>query len=571
MILPADFLALVLILLAAIISGRFLAPHIVKIFTHAPSRLDRLLDPIENAIYRLLGVDPNHGMGWREYFFSALVVNVFQMILAFIIFVLQGGLPLNPQGFPGLSLDLAFMQVISFATNTNLQHYNGEGVCNQLPNCSSLATNSAGLPVPGLSYLSQMTAVQFLQFTSAATGICVAAAMIRGFVANSKDMGNFYTDFVRSLTRLLLPLCFLAAIVFVALGVPQTINGYQVVQTIEGSAQTILVGPVASLVSIMQLGTNGGGYYGANSAYPFQNPNPASDIFQIFLMLLIPTSLCFVYGQMLGKRKEARPILWGAYGLFAVDLIIAFIPSYSLGPGLEVRFGGFFSTFWTVVTTAVTTGSVNSSLFGNHPLVILSAFMGMLIQSTPGGKGVGVMYMVMYIIITVFIVGLMSGRTPEYLGMKINARDVKLVMMTFLIHPIIILIPTVVAYSSGAASAIGVSTSSTGFTQIFYEFTSAASNNGSDFLGSAGNTPFFNISTALVMFVGRFLPIALLLALAGSMINRRRTGEIGLKTDSPTFTMVLVVSILLLVVLTFFPFLALGPILEFFQKRVNGF
>jgi K+-transporting ATPase ATPase A chain len=321
----------------------------------------------------------------------------------------------------------------------------------------------------------------------------------------------------------------------------------------------------------MQLGTNGGGYYGTNSAYPFQNPNPASDIFQIFLMLLIPTALCFVYGHMLGKRKETRPILWGAYGLFVIDLLIAFIPNYSLGQGMEVRFGGFFTAFWTIVTTAVTTGSVNSSLFGNHPLVILSAFMGMLIQSTPGGKGVGVMYLVMYIVITVFIVGLMSGRTPEYLGMKINARDVKLVMVAFLVHPVIILVPTVLAYATGNASAIGVSTGSTGFTQIFYEFTSAAANNGSNFLGATGNTPFFNMSTGLVMFIGRYAPIGILLALAGSMINRRRSTEIGLKTDSITFTIVLIGSILLLVVLTFFPFLALGPILEQFQKRLNGF
>jgi potassium-transporting ATPase potassium-binding subunit len=570
---PLDFLTIIIILLSALIAGRLLTPHIVKIFTYAPSRLDRFLNPIENAIYRLLGVDPSHGMGWREYFFAALIVNIFQMALAFIIFVFQGGLPLNPQGFPGLTLDLAFMQVISFATNTNLQHYNGEGICTQLPNCSSLATQSNGQLIPGLSYLSQMTAVQFLQFTSAATGICVAAALIRGFVANSKHMGNFYSDFVRSLTRLLFPLCFVSALIFVALGVPQTINGYQIVSTLQGSTQTILVGPVASLVSIMQLGTNGGGYYGANSAYPFQNPNPASDIFQIFLMLLIPTALCFVYGHMLGKKKEARPIIWGAYGLFAIDLLIAFIPNYPLvGQGMEVRFGGFFTNFWTVVTTAVTTGSVNSSLSGNHPLVILSAFMGMLIQSTPGGKGVGVMYLVMYIIITVFIVGLMSGRTPEYLGMKINARDVKLVMVAFLVHPVIILIPTVLAYATGAASAIGLSTGSTGFTQVFYEFTSAAANNGSDFIGSSAQfSPFFNISAGLVMFFGRFLPIGILLALSGSMINRRRSTEIGLKTDSITFTIVLIASILLLVVLTFFPFLALGPLLEFFQHRVNGF
>jgi K+-transporting ATPase ATPase A chain len=559
-----------LILSTALILGRLLAPYITSIFTGTPGRIDKILSPVENRIYRLLGVDPTRGMGWREYFLSAVIVNIFQMSLAFIIFVFQNVLPLNPQGFPGLSLDLAFMQVISFATNTNLQHYNGEGVCNNLPNCSSLSS------VPGLSFLSQMTAVQFLQFTSAATGICVAVAMIRGFIARSQNLGNFYADFVRSLTRLLLPLCFVAALILVGLGIPQTISGYQTVTTVEGATQTILVGPVASLVSIMQIGTNGGGYYGANSAYPFQNPNPASDIFQILLMLLIPTSLCFVFGQLLGKRREARPILFGAYGLFALDLLLAFIPNYGLGQGLEVRFGGFFSIFWTVVTTAVTTGSVNASLAGMHPLVILSAFMGMLIQSTPGGKGVGLMYMVMYIVITVFIVGLMSGRTPEYLGMKINARDVKLVMVAFLVHPIIILVPTVLAYATGAASAIGICvnpcpTASTGFTQIFYEFTSAASNNGSDFLGAAGNTSFFNISTALVMFLGRFVPIGLLLALAGSMINRKRSTEIGLRTDSITFTIVLVGSILLLVVLTFFPFLALGPILEFFQKRVNGF
>lgn len=565
MIQPNDLLTLLLILATAVVLGRLLAPYITSIFTSAPNRIDRIVAPIENRIYRLLGVDPNRGMGWREYFLSALIVNIFQMSLAFIIFVFQNILPLNPQGFPGLNLDLAFMQVISFATNTNLQHYNGEGVCNNPPDCYPLSS------MPGLSYLSQMTAVQFLQFTSAATGLCVAVAMVRGFVSHSQNMGNFYTDFVRSLTRLFLPLCFVAALIFVGLGVPQTIGGYQTVTTVEGATQTILVGPVASLVSIMQIGTNGGGYYGANSAYPFQNPNPASDIFQILLMLLIPTSLCFVFGQLLGKRREARPIIIGAYSLFALDLLLAFIPTYGLGRGIEVRFGGFFSTFWTVVTTAVTTGSVNANLAGMNPLVILSAFMGMLIQSAPGGKGVGLMYMVMYVVITVFIVGLMSGRTPEYLGMKINARDVKFVMITFLVHPVIILVPTVLAYATGAASAVRVSTGSTGFTRIFYEFTSAAANNGSDFLGAAGNTPFFNISTALVMFIGRFAPIGLLLALAGSMINRKRSTEIGLRTDSITFTIVLVGSILLLVVLTFFPFLALGPILEFFQKRVNGF
>jgi K+-transporting ATPase ATPase A chain len=489
-------------------------------------------------------------MDWKEYFLSLVLLNVLQMAIAFLIFVFQDKLPLNPQGFQGLTWDLAFMQVISFGTNTNLQHYNGEAA---------------------LSYLSQMTAVQFLQFTSAGSGLCAAVAMIRGFKNGAKDVGNFYVDFVKSLTRVLFPLCLIASLILVWLGIPQTLNGYTVVKTVEGTTQTILVGPVASLVSIMQIGTNGGGYYGANSAYPLQNPNPASDIFQIFLMLLMPTVMCFVYGEVLGKKMESRPILWGSYGLFALNLIIGFIPNPVLGSGMEVRFGGFFSAFWTIVTDAVTTGSVNASLYAIHPLTILSGFMGMLIQSAPGGKGVGLMYMVMYVVITVFIVGLMSGRTPEYLGMKINARDVALVMVAFLIHPIIILIPTILAYATGAANAIGVGGDSIGFTQILYEYTSAAANNGSDFLGASANTPFFNITTALVMFAGRYGPMGLLLALAGAMIGRKRMAETGLRTDSVLFSIVLIGSTLVLVVLTFFPFLAIGPILAFFQGHLNGF
>jgi K+-transporting ATPase ATPase A chain len=274
---------------------------------------------------------------------------------------------------------------------------------------------------------------------------------------------------------------------------------------------------------------------------------------------------------MLGKKRESRPILIGAYALFAIDLLIVFIHTTPLGQGIETRIGGFFSAFWTVVTTAVTTGSVNSSLSAMHPLVILSAFMGMLIQATPGGKGVGLMYMVMYVVITVFIVGLMSGRTPEYLGIKITGRDVMIVMVAFLIHPLIILIPTALAYATGAAAAIGVTGNSLGFTQILYEFTSAAANNGSDFLGAVANTPFFNISTGIVMFIGRYAPIGLLLALSGSMIGRKRSSEPGLRTDSIIFTVVLVASIIILVVLTFFPFLALGPILSYFQGLKNGF
>jgi K+-transporting ATPase ATPase A chain len=546
--------SVIAILGAALVSGSLLAPYVVRVFNGGPSRLDRVLDPVEKRLCRIIGAQQDATMAWKEYFLAALLLNVGQMTLAFLILTYQNRLPLNPQGFPGLSWDLSLNTVVSFATNTNLQHYAGESA---------------------LSYFSQIGAIQFLQFTSAATGICVMVALVRGFRAGSTNLGNFYVDFIRSLTRILLPLCFVAALVFVALGVPQSLGGYIPVTTVEGSTQTVLVGPVASLVSIMQLGTNGGGYYGANSAYPFQNPSPATDILQIYLMLLLPTTLVFVFGELLGKKRETRPILIGTYGLFALNLAIAFIPPLPVvGPGLETRFGGFFSTFWTVVTTAVTTGSVNSSLSGIHPLAILSAFMGMLIQATPGGKGVGVMYMVMYIVITVFVVGLMTGRTPEYLGMKITARDVKLVMVAFLIHPLIILVPTVLAYATHAVDAIpGFSSlpTSVGFTQVLYEFTTSAANNGSDFLGTSANTPFFNIATAIVIFVGRFGPIAVLLALAGSMVGRKRSSEHRLKTDSNTFSLVLVGSILLLVVLTFFPFLILGPVLAYFQGMVNFF
>ena len=544
-------LAVVLILATTILIAKLLAPYITKVYNRTPSRLDRFFSPIENFIYKLISVNPEHPMGWKQYFLVGLLLNVAQMSIAFLILIFQDNLPLNPLGFPGLNLELAFNTVISFATNTNLQHYNGEVT---------------------LSIFSQLTAIQFLQWTSAATGMCMGIAFVRGLIVGSKNMGNFHVDFVRTITRILLPLCLIASVVLVVMGVPQTLNASTTVTTVQGATQTILVGPVASLDAIMQLGTNGGGFYGANAAHPFMNPSPYSNILLMSLMLLLPTTLIFVFGELLGKKRETRPLLWGAYILFGINLAIAFAPNIPLvAPGIETRLGGFMSNFWTVVTTVATTGSVNTALSAMHPLTITSGFLGMFIQSIPGGKGIGLMYMVMYIIITVFIVGLMSGRTPEYLGIKITGRDVKLVMVAFLIHPLIILIPTVTAYASGAVAAIGVGGSSVGYTQILYEFTTAAANNGSDFLGASGNIPFFNIATGIVMLIGRYAPIAILLALSGSMIGRKRGGDTGLKTDSPIFTIVLVGSIIILVALTFFPFLALGPLSSFFGGLPNGF
>jgi len=545
-------LAVVLIVGIALVLAKLIAPYLVAVYNRKSSRLDKIFNPIENFIYKIIGVDTEQTMGWKQYFFAALLVNVVMIIIAFLIMVFQGSLPLNPMHFPDIHPDLAFMQAVSFTTNTDLQHYNGEAA---------------------FSYLSQTSVLTWLQFTSPITGICVGIAFIRGLVPSSKDMGNFYVDFTRSITRVFLPLAFVASIILIALGVPQTLSGYTTVKTIEGATQSILAGPVASMDGIMQLGTNGGGYYGANAAYPFMNPSQYTDAIMIFLMLLLPLAMLFVFGEMIGKKRESIPLVGGALILGGGCLALAFIPSLpAVGPGIETRFGGFMSNFWTVITTMCTTGSVNASLSGIHPLGITSGFLGMFIQSIPGGKGVGMMYMVMFILITVFIVGLMSGRTPEYLSVKITGRDVLLVMVAFLLHPLSILIPTVTAYASGAAAAIGVNGSSVGFTQILWEFTSASANNGSDFLGASGNTPFFNLSTGIIMLIGRYAPILILLALSGSMIGRKRTGTTtGLKTDTLLFTIVLVASIIILVVLSFFPFLAIGPIASFFGGLKNGF
>ncbi|MCL4450619.1 MAG: potassium-transporting ATPase subunit KdpA [Candidatus Thermoplasmatota archaeon] len=528
-----------------IVLSWFLSSYLLGVFTGRKSRLDRILVPVENFIYLLAGIDSSKNMGWKEYFKALLYLNAGEAILAFFILMFQQSLPLNPMHYSGMSWSLALNTVLSFSSNTNLQHYNGELT---------------------LSYLSQMSAIQFLQFTSAATGLAVGVAVIRGFAGKARTIGNFYYDYVRSLTRVLLPLAFIATIILIFMGVPQALSGYPTVSTLQKGATEILYkGPIASLVSIMQLGTNGGGYFGANSAYPLQNPSQLSDLFEIGMMMFIPTSLLFLFGRMVGDNREGRTLFLAAYAIYGIDLLIAFLSTTVIGRGLEVRIGGVASTLWTVTTTAFTTGSLNASLSGFNPVVILTAFFGMLIQAAPGGVGVGAMYLIMYVIVTIFLVGLMAGRTPEYLGVKIEGSDVKLAVAAFLTHPIIILVPTVVAFAIGAESTVGLAANATGFTRIFYEFTSAAANNGSDYLGAAGNTVFFNVATGIVMWVGRFLPILFMLAIADGVSTRKRSQKQGLKTGSISFVVILVFSIFILTVLTFFPFLVLGPVLQFLQ------
>lgn len=529
-----------------------LSRHLENVYENRKSMFDRLLLPIENLIYKAIGVDRKQGMNWKEYFLSLFLFTAMTAMISFLILLFQGYLPLNPMSFPDLNWSLALNTALSMSSNTNLQHYAGGTT---------------------LSYLSQMVGIQFLQFTSAATGVTVAVAIFRGFSGRKtadSGIGNFYVDLVRTMTRVLIPLSLIAAIILVSLGIPQSLSGYDLVRTLSGATQIIRTGPVASLVSIMQIGTNGGGYYGANSAYPFQNPSPATNFLEIGMMMLLPTTMMFLFGRMIRKKGEGRTMIIASYALYSVALALAFVPLTRVGPDMEIRFGAFSSVLWTVTTTAFTTGSLNTSLSALNPLVIVAAFLGMLVQAMPGGIGVGAMYLLMYIMITVFIVGLMAGRTPEYLGSKITAGDIKLAVMGFLTHPVIILVPTIIAFWIGAYHAVGVGNGSTGFTEIFYEFTSAAANNGSDFLGSSANNTFFNVSTGVVMWTGRFVPIFIMLAIAGRMADRKRTKEIALRTDDLIFPVILVISIFILAVLTFLPFLAIGPVLMFLEGLNNA-
>ena len=536
---------------SVLVGGWLLSSYLLTVYSTRRTKLDRIFGPIERAIYYLGGVNPYEEMGWKAYLRAVLALNAVEAVIGFVLLLFQGSLPLNPMRAPDMSWSLSFNTALSFSSNTNLQHYNGGSA---------------------LSYLSQMAVIQFLQFTSAATGLSVGIAVFRGLTGKTKGLGNFYVDYTRTLVRVLIPLSGVAALVLIFLGVPQSLNGYTIFKTLEiGGSEVVKSGPIASLVSIMQLGTNGGGYFGSNAANPLTNPSQITNLFELALMMLIPTSLPFLFGRMLGRMKEGRTIIVASYSLYFIDLVIAFIPITHLGQGMEVRFGAASSVFWTVTTTAFTTGSVNASLSAFNPLVILAALFGMIIQATPGGIGVGAMYMLMYVIMTVFIVGLMAGRTPEYLGTKINAGDVKLAIIAFLSHPIIILIPTVITFAIGAQAAAGLGTNSLSFTQILYEYTSAAANNGSDFLGSAGNTVYFNVSTGIVMWLGRFIPIAVMLAIAGNMVQRKRYASEALRTDTFAFTAVLIVAIFILAVLTFFPFLAIGPILSYLEGFKNGF
>ncbi|KPV56274.1 potassium ABC transporter ATPase [Paenibacillus sp. A3] len=540
-----------------------LGTYLYHVFSGEANRTDRLFGWAERLIYKLIGLRERKGMTWKTYGLSFIVTNLVLVALGYLLLRLQKLLPLNPNGIDNMEQTLSFNTVISFMTNTNLQHYSGES---------------------GLSYLSQMALITMMMFTSAATGLCVAIAFIRGVTTKGKTLGNFYEDFVKAHTRVFLPFAFVVTLALVALHVPQTLQPTITVQTLEGAEQQIAIGPVASLESIKHLGTNGGGFFGVNSSHPFENPNPLTNVIEMLSMWCLSAALPYTYGLFAKNRKQGWVIFSAMLILFVLFLSLVYTSELNGNPALnklgmdasqgsmegkEVRFGIPMSALFTTVTTAATTGSVNNMHDTLTPLGGITPLALMMLNCVFGGKGVGLVNMLMYAILGVFLAGLMVGRTPEFLGRKIEAREMKLIAIAILAHPFIILAPTAIALATELGKAAITNPSFHGISQVLYEYTSSAANNGSGFEGLGDNTAFWNITTGLVMLFGRYISMIALLAVAGSLSRKQWVPEtVGtFRTDNGLFVGILVGTVLIIGALTFLPAIVLGPVAEHLTLR----
>ena len=561
--------ALVIYMVLVIPMGTYL----YHITTGRKTFADPVFDRIDNGIYRICKID-RQGMNWKQYALSLLTTNAVMIFAGYLILRLQGSLFLNPNGTGAMEPTRAFNTIISFMTNTNLQHYAGES---------------------GLSYLSQTLVIIFMMFTSAATGYAACMAFIRGITGTGKDMGNFYEDMIRIMTRVLIPVSIVIALILVSQGTPENYTANLTVQTLEGKNQDIAMGPMAALVAIKHLGTNGGGFLGANSSTPLENPTILSNMVEMYAMAILPGACVIVFGRMFhdknkkaqAEKKGTRPMfgrqagpVFGAMAiLFLVGLMICFFAEKAGNPvleqaglsqamgnmeGKEVRFGISQSALFTTVTTSFTTGTVNNMHDSLTPLGGMVPLLHMMLNCVFGGKGVGFMNMIMYAILAVFLCGLMIGRTPEYLGKKIEGREMKLIVIVLILHPLLILGFSALAVVNQAGLAGITNPSFHGLSQVLYEFASSAANNGSGFEGLADNTGFWNMTTGVVMFLGRYIPIIAQIAIAGSLLAKRRMNEsVGtLRTDNVLFMLILVFIVYIFAALTFFPALALGPIAE---------
>lgn len=556
-------LQFLLIIMLVIVIAVPLSKYLALVFSREKTKLDRFFSPLENVIYQVSGIRDLAETGWKKYTLTLLFSNAVLLGISYLILRLQKFLPLNPGKIGNMEPTLTFNTVISFMTNTNLQDYSGE---------------------TGLSILSQMLFVTTMMFTSAATGLAVAIAIIRALSTKGKVIGNFYQDFVRANVRVLLPLAIIVTLLLVAMGVPQTLASSTTVTTLEGKVQTIALGPVASLESIKHIGTNGGGFFGVNSAHPFENPNPLTCVLEILSMWCIPAALPLTYGRMIGNRKQGWVIFGSMLAIFLVMLAMVYNAEQAGNPALnklgfsanqgsmegkEVRFGVPLSSLFTAVTTAATTGTVNNMHDTLTPLGGFVPLALMMLNNVFGGEGVGFVGMLMYAILAVFLAGLMVGRTPEFLGRKIEPREMKLIVIALLLHPFIILVPSAIAFMTHLGTDAISNPGFHGISQVVYQYTSAAANNGSGFEGLRDNTPFWNISTGIVMLFGRYISIIALLAVAGSLVKKQPVPEtIGtFRTDNATFGAILIGTVLIIGALTFFPVLVLGPIAEFLTIR----
>jgi K+-transporting ATPase ATPase A chain len=552
-----EWLQIIITLLLFMLIVVPLGKYLYYVSTGEKTVVDKVFNPIDNFIYKICGINKEEEMNWKEYVVSIIVVNAVMVFIGYIILRVQGLLFLNPNKVNGMEQSLSFNTIISFMTNTNLQDYSGES---------------------GLSNLSQMIVIIFMMFTSAATGFAAALAFMRGIIGK-KSMGNFFVDITRIITRVLLPFSIVIGLLLVSQGVPQTLSGTKTVTTIEGKMQDIAMGPVAALEAIKHVGTNGGGFFGANSAHPFENPTPLTNLIELLSMMMIPGALVYTFGLMLKNKKQGWAIFGAMAGLFIIALPICYFAEKAGNPvlahiglsqamgnmeGKEVRFGIGESSLFTTVTTAFTTGTVNNMHDSLTPLGGAVALMNMMLNVIFGGKGVGFMNMIMYAILTVFLCGLMVGRTPEFLSKKLEGREIKLIALAIIIHPFLILMFSALALVTPQGLA-GISNPGFhGLTQIVYQFTSSAANNGSGFAGMNVNTTFWNTTTGIVMFYGRYLSIIILLSVAGSLAAKRSipmtTGTF--RTDNTMFAVTLMAIVLIIGALTFLPAIALGPVAE---------
>jgi K+-transporting ATPase ATPase A chain len=561
--------ALVQVLVLVVVLGIAVPPlgrYLAAVYGDGPAPGDRVFGPVDRAIYRLCGVDASTEQRWTGYLRALLAFSVVGFGLLYLILRLQGTLPGNPLDLGAVPAALAYNTAVSFTTNTNWQAYGGETT---------------------ISLLSQMAGLTVQNFVSAAAGMAVAVAIIRGVArSRSATIGNFWVDLVRTITRVLVPLAVLGAVLLIATGVVQNLTGHTLVTTLEGAEQAIPGGPAASQVSIKQLGTNGGGFFNVNSAHPFENPNGWSNLIELVAILLIPLAFPVAYGRMVGDRRQGRVLLGVMVGLLAAASLVAVLAESSGNPeltrlgvdqsisvdqgggnleGKEVRFGAAGSAAWAAATTNTSNGSVNSMHDSFTPLGGGVALLSMLLgEVSPGGVGVGFMGLFVYAVLAVFIAGLMVGRTPEYLGKKIQAAEMKLVVLYILAMPVIVLSLTAVSVLWGSAKKSIPNPGAHGLSEVLYAFASAGNNNGSAFAGFGADTPWFNGALGVAMLVGRFFLIIPAIALGGALAAKPKVPESAgtMPTHGVLFAGLVTGVVLIIAGLTFFPALALGPIVE---------